>query len=280
MKLIVSQTAAADVARLHAFLADKNRAAADRAVAALVAAMESLRTATHSCDYADAKALVRISDGEAAGDDPPPWRPVPQTLIKFTSIFERDRKARQCNQHASTSVRRRRPGKERRMRGTLAGEFKERRTLNVLIVDDNAFMRKIVRDLLSDVGVRHAIEAGDGIEALDAIRRTAPDLVILDWDMPYLGGFQLVRIVRTPGLFPFTDLPIIMLSGYGATRHVLEAERLGVNEFLAKPVSGTALLARIASVVMNPRRMILTDGRYRPEPRRRPKPRLAAAAVQ
>jgi two-component system chemotaxis response regulator CheY len=167
------------------------------------------------------------------------------------------------------------------MRSTQAEEFKERlRELRVLIVDDNAFMRKIVRDLLGDLGVRHAVEASDGIEALEAVRRTAPDLVILDWDMPYLDGFQFVRIVRTPGLCTHTDLPIIMLSGYGATRHVLAAERLGVNEFLAKPVSGTALLARIASVVMNPRRMILTDGRYRPEPRRGAKPRLAAAAAQ
>jgi two-component system, chemotaxis family, chemotaxis protein CheY len=167
------------------------------------------------------------------------------------------------------------------MRGTLAEEFKERlRTLNVLIVDDNAFMRKIVRDLLSEVGVKHAIEAGDGIEGLDAVRRAAPDLVILDWDMPYLDGFQFVRIVRTPGLFPYADLPIIMLTGYGATRLVLEAERLGVNEFLTKPVSSKALLGRVASVVMDPRRMILTDGCYRPEPRPRARPRLAAAAAR
>jgi two-component system chemotaxis response regulator CheY len=154
------------------------------------------------------------------------------------------------------------------MQGARAEEIKQRlRSLKVLIVDDNACMRKIVRDLLSEFGIRHTVEAADGIVALGAIRKSVPDLVILDLDMPFLNGFGFVRIVRTPSVFPYSDLPIIMLTGYGQHSHVLEAERVGVNEFLRKPVSAKALFQRIVSVVMKPRAMVEIEGCYRPEPR-------------
>jgi len=154
------------------------------------------------------------------------------------------------------------------MQGGVGEAIKERlRSLKVLIVDDNAFMRKIVRELLSTSGLRPTVEASDGLTALEAIRSSVPDLVILDWDMPFLNGFEFARIVRTPGVFPYSDLPIIMLTGYGDRELVVEAERLGVNEFLIKPVSANALLARIAAVAVKPRPMVLIDGCYRPEPR-------------
>jgi two-component system chemotaxis response regulator CheY len=168
------------------------------------------------------------------------------------------------------------------MQGAVADALKERlRSLNVLIVDDNSFMRKIVRELLADLGVRHTIEAADGIAGLDTIRKAVPDLVILDLDMPLLDGFQFIRIVRTPGVFPCSDLPIIMLSGCSGRVNVLEAQRLGVNEFLKKPVSANALFQRIASVLVKPRPMIEVDGHYRPEPRSAPstlRPAPASAA--
>jgi two-component system chemotaxis response regulator CheY len=154
------------------------------------------------------------------------------------------------------------------MQGARADEIKQRlKSLRVLIVDDNAFMRKLVRDLLCNVGIRNTIEASDGVAALEVMRNAPLDLVIVDWEMPFLNGFELVRIVRTPGVFPCSDLPIIMLSANGERSHVLEAARLGVNEFLKKPVSAKALLDRIVSVTMKPRAMVHMNGCYRPEPR-------------
>jgi two-component system, chemotaxis family, chemotaxis protein CheY len=91
--------------------------------------------------------------------------------------------------------------------------------------------------------------------------------VILDWEMPYLNGFEFVRIVRTPGVFAYSDLPIIMLSGHGERANVLEAMRVGVNEFLKKPVSANALFQRVVSVIMHPRPMVRMGGHYRPVPR-------------
>ena len=109
-------------------------------------------------------------------------------------------------------------------------------SISILIVEDNQYMRKVIRNILVNIGVKNIHEAGDGIAGLEAIRMFAPDLVILDWEMPLLNGAELVRIVRSPGVFPMPDVPIIMLSGYGERWRVIEAVRLGVNEFLIKPV--------------------------------------------
>jgi two-component system chemotaxis response regulator CheY len=147
-------------------------------------------------------------------------------------------------------------------------EIKRRlRSSRVLIVDDNAFMRKIVRDLLASIGIRHTVEAADGVAGLDEISRSTPDIVILDWEMPFINGFEFIRIVRAPGIFPYPDIPIIMLSGHGDRARVLEAARLGINEFLKKPVCAKVLFQHIASVIMKPRRMVHLGGSYRPAPR-------------
>ena len=97
---------------------------------------------------------------------------------------------------------------------------------------------------------------------------SAPDVVILDWEMPLLSGAELVRIVRSPGVFPMPDVPIIMLSGHGERWRVVEAMRLGVNEYLIKPVSAKALYDRLVSITAQPRPMVQLGDYYGPEPRK------------
>jgi two-component system, chemotaxis family, chemotaxis protein CheY len=121
--------------------------------------------------------------------------------------------------------------------------------LSILIVDDNQYMRKIVRNLLVNIGVRKVYEASDGIAGLDAIRIVTPDIVILDWELPLLNGAEFVRIVRSPGVFPV-------------------AVRLGVNEYLRNPVSAQALLDRMTSIVARPRPVVQLGDYYGPEPRK------------
>jgi CheY-like chemotaxis protein len=139
--------------------------------------------------------------------------------------------------------------------------------LRVLVVDDNAFMRSVVRGLLANIGVKKIFEAGDGIAALDMIHTTNPDVVILDWEMPLLNGPELVRIVRSPGIFPTPDLPIIMLSAHGERWRILESVKLGVNEFLCKPVSAKALFDRLISILLKPRESVRVGDYYGPAPR-------------
>jgi two-component system, chemotaxis family, chemotaxis protein CheY len=141
-------------------------------------------------------------------------------------------------------------------------------SLSVLVVDDNQYMRKMVRNLLVNCGIKDIQEAADGIAALDAIRTMAPDVVILDWEMPLLSGAELVRIVRSPGVFPMPAIPIIMLTGHCERWRVVEAVRLGVNEFLTKPVSAKAIYDRLVSIMMQPRPVVQLGDYYGPEPRK------------
>lgn len=140
--------------------------------------------------------------------------------------------------------------------------------LSILVVEDNQYMRKVVRTLLVNVGVKNVYEACDGITGLEAIRTVAPDVVILDWEMPLLNGAELTRIVRSPGVFPMPDVPIIMLSAHGERWRVVEAARLGVNEFLIKPVSAKALFDRLTAILANPRPIVHRGDYYGPQPRR------------
>jgi len=141
-------------------------------------------------------------------------------------------------------------------------------SLCVVVVDDNQYMRKMIRNLLVNCGVKDIYEAADGIAALDTIRTVGPDVVILDWEMPLLSGAELVRIVRSPGVFPVPDVPIIMLSGHGERWRVVEAMRLGVNEYLIKPVSAKALYDRLVSITAQPRPAVQMGDYYGPQPRR------------
>ena len=139
--------------------------------------------------------------------------------------------------------------------------------LAVLVVDDNQYTRKMVRNLLINCGVKEVFEAADGIAALDAIRSIGPDVVVLDWEMPLLSGAELVRIVRSPGVFPMPDIPIIMLSAHGERWRVVEAVRLGVHEYLVKPVSAKSIYDRLAAIVAKPRPVVQRGDYYGPEPR-------------
>jgi CheY-like chemotaxis protein len=141
-------------------------------------------------------------------------------------------------------------------------------SLGVLVVDDNQYMRKIVRNLLVNIGVKEVYEAADGLAGLEAIRTIGPDVVVLDWEMPMLNGAELVRIVRSPGVFPMPDIPIIMLSAHGERWRVLEAMRLGVNEFLCTPISAKALFDRLVAILAAPRPVVQLGDYYGPEPRR------------
>jgi two-component system chemotaxis response regulator CheY len=140
--------------------------------------------------------------------------------------------------------------------------------IKVLIVDDEPSMRKVTRALLQAIGVKDIYEASDGRSGLEAICSRAPDIVILDWEMPSPNGPEFMRAVRSPGSFPLPDVPIIMLTGHSERSCVMEAVGLGVNEYLLKPVSSLALLARIVSILSKPRKMMKQGDYYGPEPRK------------
>jgi CheY-like chemotaxis protein len=128
-------------------------------------------------------------------------------------------------------------------------------------------MRKLTRMMLQTIGAKTIYEAADGVAGLDLVRTANPDVLIMEWTLPVLSGPQVMRIVRSPDVFPKPHLPIILLTACAQRQQVNEAMRLGVHEFLVKPTSPRALRDRMISILCKPRPMVQIGKRYVPTPR-------------
>jgi two-component system, chemotaxis family, chemotaxis protein CheY len=137
-----------------------------------------------------------------------------------------------------------------------------------LIVDDNAHMRRIVRQLLHGFGSREIDEAEDGAAGLEAFTGHNPDIIITERAMPIFDVIELTKTIRQPGGNANPFVPIFMLSGHSEKRRVMEARDSGITEFLAKSIAAKALYERILSVVLSPRPFIQTKGYFGPDRRR------------
>lgn len=144
--------------------------------------------------------------------------------------------------------------------------------LQVLIVDDNQHMRTILRELLRAVGIREAREARDAVEALDIMKTTSTDLVLVDLSMPVIDGVEFTHMVRTSSDSPNPYVPIIMITGHSARSKVLAARDAGVNEFVAKPVTAKSLMQRLIAIVERPRPFVRTATYFGPDRRRKADP--------
>lgn len=117
----------------------------------------------------------------------------------------------------------------------------------VLVVDDDAAIRTVVRWQLDDAGFR-VVEADDGTSALRRIRDDHPTLVVLDLSLPALGGLDVLRSVRG-GQVGRSDTPIIVLSGRDGETDRIVGLDLGADDYLVKPFSPGELAARVRSVL-------------------------------
>jgi CheY-like chemotaxis protein len=140
--------------------------------------------------------------------------------------------------------------------------------LRILMIDDNAHMRRIVRTLLHGFGAREVYEAEDGASGLEAFTHYSPDIVITDWAMPIFDGLELTNMIRQPGANANPYVPIIMLTGHSEKHRVVAAREAGVTEFLAKPISAKSLYQRLLAVVAYPRPFIKTKTFFGPDRRR------------
>jgi two-component system chemotaxis response regulator CheY len=141
--------------------------------------------------------------------------------------------------------------------------------LVVLVADGNAYTRRLTRQMLTTIGIKSTYEVADGIETLNAVAAGKADVMILDWGMPRLEGPEVMRIVRSPGVFPKSGLPVIMLTDLGLESRAMTAIRVGAHELLIKPISPKALQQRLLGIVLNPRPMVRAGKFYIPMPRRR-----------
>jgi two-component system, chemotaxis family, chemotaxis protein CheY len=126
-------------------------------------------------------------------------------------------------------------------------------SVRVLIAEDNQYLRKLIRNLLVNVGIKRIDEVNDGLAGFEAIKSLEPDIAIVDWELPLLNGAELVRIVRTPGMLQRPPVPIIMFGASAERWRIAEAKRLGVDAYLSMPISAKSLLDRILSIMSKSR---------------------------
>jgi two-component system chemotaxis response regulator CheY len=127
---------------------------------------------------------------------------------------------------------------------------KERMAVNysmpVLVVDDYKTMIRIIRNLLKQLGFVNVDEAGDGSAALNMMRQKNYGLVISDWNMEPMTGFELLREVRADDQLSRT--PFIMVTAESKTENVIAAKKAGVNNYIVKPFNAATLKAKIDAV--------------------------------
>ncbi len=115
----------------------------------------------------------------------------------------------------------------------------------VLIVDDAEFMRLMLKEILSDMGLSVVGEAGDGHQALHLYRQNRPDLVALDITMPDLDGIQTLRNLLTED----PDAQVVMISALGQKEKVLEAIQNGARDFIVKPFDQDRVQATVSRLM-------------------------------
>lgn len=144
------------------------------------------------------------------------------------------------------------------------------RDLRVLVADDTAAMRDLVRDMLHAVGVGSVVTARDGVEAARLFFEEPTDIVFLDWEMGPSDGISLTRQLRWSALSPNPYVPIIMMTSHAEADRVLAARDAGIHEYLVKPITGDGVLMRLSDVINRPRPFMRTASYFGPV--RRPLP--------
>ena len=119
-------------------------------------------------------------------------------------------------------------------------------SMKVLVVDDYKTMIRIIRNLLKQLGFANVDEASDGSSALSLMRQNEYGLVISDWNMEPMTGYELLREVRADDRLSHT--PFIMVTAESKTDNVVAAKKAGVNNYIVKPFNAATLKAKIDAV--------------------------------
>ena len=118
--------------------------------------------------------------------------------------------------------------------------------MKILTVDDFSTMRRIIRNMLRQLGYTNIVEAEDGAEALSLLQREKVDFVISDWNMPNMSGLDLLKAIRADeNLKP---LPVLLVTAEALKENVVEALKAGVNNYVVKPFTAEVLKEKIDAI--------------------------------
>ena len=118
--------------------------------------------------------------------------------------------------------------------------------MKILIVDDFSTMRRIIKNLMRDLGFNNTSEADDGKTAVPILQAGDFDFLITDWNMPGMTGIDLLKVVRAdPKL---AKLPVLMVTAEAKREQIVEAAQAGVNGYIVKPFNATTLKEKIEKI--------------------------------
>jgi two-component system chemotaxis response regulator CheY len=121
------------------------------------------------------------------------------------------------------------------------------KNIRILVVDDFATMRKVLKNLLKEAGYENIAEAEDGVVALHIMKTQKIDFVISDWNMPNMTGIDLLRAVRAD--CDLAKMPFLMVTAEALQDNVIEAVKAGVNNYIVKPFTADILNEKITKIV-------------------------------
>jgi two-component system chemotaxis response regulator CheY len=120
------------------------------------------------------------------------------------------------------------------------------KNMKILIVDDFSTMRRIIKNLLRDLGFTNTEEADDGTTALPMLQNGNYDFLVTDWNMPGMTGIDLLKAVRADD--KLKKLPILMVTAEAKREQIIEAAQAGVNGYVVKPFTAQALKEKIDKI--------------------------------
>ena len=119
-------------------------------------------------------------------------------------------------------------------------------SMKVLVVDDFATMRRIIKNVLKQIGFTQILEADDGTTALGVLKENKIDLIISDWNMPQMSGLDLLKTVRKEE--STKEIPFVMVTAEAQKDNVLQAVQAGVTNYIVKPFTADAVKEKLTQV--------------------------------
>jgi two-component system chemotaxis response regulator CheY len=118
--------------------------------------------------------------------------------------------------------------------------------MKILTVDDFSTMRRIIRNMLRQLGYTNVVEAENGVEALSLLQREKVDFVISDWNMPHMNGLDLLKAIRADA--NLKPIPVLLITAEALKEYVVEAVKAGVNNYIVKPFTTETLKEKIDTI--------------------------------
>jgi two-component system chemotaxis response regulator CheY len=121
--------------------------------------------------------------------------------------------------------------------------------MKILVVDDFSTMRRIVRNLLKELGFANVHEAEDGVEALNKLRSENNfDFVVSDWNMPNMTGIELLKVIRADAALK--HLPLLMVTAEAKRENIIEAAQAGASGYVVKPFTAATLDEKLKKIFL------------------------------